>query len=106
MIRLFLNSSSDFAAGLRLDLPPDQGRYLTSVMRLGAGDEVRLFNGRDGEWQARIAEATRKAVRLELQTQTRPQTGMRDLVLAIALIKRTRLETVIEKATELGVSAI
>ena len=106
MIRLFLTPSPDFAAGSTFPLPPDQGRYLTSVMRLGAGDEVSLFNGRDGEWTARIVEVGKKAVRLELLRQTRSQTVTRDLVLGIALIKRARLETVIEKATELGVSAI
>ena len=106
MIRLFLTPSPDFAAGAGVALPPDQGRYLTGVMRLDAGDEVSLFNGRDGEWTARIAEAGKKAVRLELLAQTRPQTMTRPLVLAIALVKRARLETVVEKATELGVSAI
>lgn len=106
MIRLFLTPAPDFTAGATVALPPDQGRYLTSVMRLGAGDEVVLFNGRDGEWTARIDEVGKKAVRLELVTQTRPQTVTRPLVLAVALIKRARLETVVEKATELGASAI
>jgi len=106
MIRLFLTPSPDFAAGAAVTLPPDQGRYLAGVMRLGAGDEVTLFNGRDGEWTARIADVGRKAVRLELIAQTRPQAVTQPLVLAIALIKRARLETVVEKATELGVSII
>ncbi len=106
MIRLFLTPSPDFAAGAAFNLPPDQGRYLTSVMRLGAGDEISLFNGRDGEWTARILDVGKKAVRLELLAQTRPQTATHPLILAITLIKRARLETVIEKATELGVSFI
>ncbi len=106
MIRLFLTPSPDFAPGVTLSLPPEQGRYLTGVMRLGPDAEVALFNGRDGEWTARIAEVGKKAVRLELLSRTRPQTTTRPLILAIALIKRARLETVIEKATELGVSAI
>ena len=106
MIRLFITPSPDFAVGSTFNLSPEQGRYLTNVMRLAVGAEVSLFNGRDGEWTARIIEVGKKAVRLELLAQTRPQTVTRDLVLAIALIKRARLETVIEKATELGVSAI
>jgi 16S rRNA (uracil1498-N3)-methyltransferase len=106
MVRLFLASSPDFTAGAAVALPPEQGRYLTGVMRLGVGGEVSLFNGRDGEWTARIAEMGKKAVRLELLAQTRAQAQTRPLVLAIALIKRARLETVVEKATELGVSAI
>jgi len=106
MIRLFLNSSPDLAASATVALPPDQGRYLTGVMRLDVDDEVSLFNGRDGEWTARISEIGKKAVRLELLAQTRPQAATRPLVLAIALIKRARLETVVEKATELGASSI
>jgi len=106
MIRLYIAPSPDFNAGDTFNLPPEQGRYLTSVMRLGAGDEVSLFNGRDGEWTARIGEAGKKAVRLELLAQTRPQTVTSPLVLAVALVKRARLETIVEKATELGVSAI
>lgn len=106
MIRLFLTPSPDFAAGAVIALPPDQGRYLTAVMRLGVNDEVLLFNGRDGEWTARLIEAGKKAVRVELRTPTRPQPAAGGPILAVALIKRTRLETIVEKATELGVSAI
>ena len=106
MIRLFLTPSPDLAAGSTFPLPPEQGRYLTGVMRQDVGAEVCVFNGRDGEWTARIIEVGKKAVRLELLAQTRPQTVTPNLVLAIALIKRARLETVVEKATELGVSVI
>ncbi len=106
MIRLFISPSPLFAAGDTFPLSPEQGRYLTSVMRLGVDDEVLVFNGRDGEWTARIFEVGKKAVRLELLVQTRPQTRTPSLILAIALIKRARLETIVEKATELGVSAI
>ena len=106
MIRLFISPSPLFAAGDTFPLSPEQGRYLTSVMRLGVDAEVSVFNGRDGEWTARIHEVGKKAVRLELLAQTRAQTQTRPLILAIALIKRARLETIVEKATELGVSAI
>jgi 16S rRNA (uracil1498-N3)-methyltransferase len=106
MIRLFITPSPDFAAGASFNLPPEQGRYLTGVMRLVAGAELSVFNGRDGEWTARIFEVGKKAVRLELLTQARPQTVTPALVLVVALIKRARLETIVEKATELGVSII
>lgn len=106
MIRLFISPSPLFAAGDTFPLSPEQGRYLTSVMRLGVDAEVCVFNGRDGEWTARLHEVGKKAVRLQLVTQTRPQTVTPPLILAIALIKRARLETIVEKATELGVSAI
>ncbi len=107
MIRLYISHATPaFAAGLTVALLPDQGRYLTSVMRKAAGDEVLVFNGRDGEWRARIAEAGKKVVTLELAVQTRRQPAGQGPVLAVALIKRAPLEYIIEKATELGVARI
>jgi len=107
MIRLFISEPAPpFAAGLMLPLNIDQGRYLTSVMRKGAGDQVSVFNGRDGEWTARIAEAGKRLVVLKLVEQTRPQPKGGGPVLAVALIKRSPLEYIIEKATELGASKI
>ncbi|HYD44466.1 MAG TPA: RsmE family RNA methyltransferase, partial [Phenylobacterium sp.] len=100
MIRLHVREP--LAAGGRFDLPADQARYLVSVMRRGVGDEVLVFNGADGEWRARLAEAGKRGARLELVEQTRPQTAGPDLDLVVALVKRTRLETIVEKAAELG----
>ena len=71
-------------------------------MRLKAGDELLLFNGRDGEWRARLAEAGKRSCRLELLERTREQSSPPDLELAVALVKRARLETIVEKAAELG----
>lgn len=106
MIRLYLTDAAAFAEGVSLTLPPEQGRYLAAVMRKGPGDEVSVFNGRDGEWTARISEVGKKAVRIELIAQTRQQATGKGPVLLVALIKRNRLETIIEKATELGASRI
>jgi 16S rRNA (uracil1498-N3)-methyltransferase len=107
MIRLYISEPTPaFSAGLILPLNTDQGRYLASVMRKGAGDEVSIFNGRDGEWTAEIAEAGKRLVTLKLNEQTKPQPRGEGPVLAVALIKRSRLEYIIEKATELGASRI
>lgn len=107
MIRLYISEPTPvFVAGLSLPLNSDQSRYLTSVMRKGIGDEVAIFNGRDGEWTAVISEAGKRHVTLSLSEQTRPQTQGQGPVLAVALIKRTPLEYIIEKATELGVGKI
>ena len=107
MIRLYISEPTPvFSAGLILPLNTDQGRYLTSVMRKGAGDEVSIFNGRDGEWTAEIAEAGKRLVTLRLSEQTRPQPTGEGPVLAVALIKRGPLEYIIEKTTELGASRI
>jgi 16S rRNA (uracil1498-N3)-methyltransferase len=53
MIRLHV--SETLSAGARLEPSADQARYLLSVMRLGVGDALLLFNGRDGEWRAQVA---------------------------------------------------
>lgn len=100
MIRLYV--PSDLAAGAAVIPTPDQARYLTGVMRKGVGDELLLFNGRDGEWRATIAEVSKRGCRLELVEQVRPQTAGPDLELVVALVKRGRLETIVEKAAELG----
>ena len=107
MIRLYISEPTPaFSEGLMLPLNIDQGRYLTSVMRKGTRDVVSVFNGRDGEWTAEIAEAGKKHVTLRLTEQTKPQPTLKGPVLAVALIKRSPLEYIIEKATELGASRI
>jgi 16S rRNA (uracil1498-N3)-methyltransferase len=71
-------------------------------MRLAAGDEVAVFNGRDGEWRARVAAVDKRAVALSVEARTRPQAAGPDLDLIVAIVKRARLETIVEKAAELG----
>jgi 16S rRNA (uracil1498-N3)-methyltransferase len=100
MIRLFV--SAPLAAGAEVIPSPEQVRYLLAVMRLGVGDSVLLFNGRDGEWRALVIEASKRACRLRVEAQTRPQAQPPDLDLIVALVKRARLETIVEKAAELG----
>jgi len=100
MIRLFV--PNDLSAGAGVVPTVDQSRYLTSVMRLSVGDEVLLFNGRDGEWRASIVEATKRGCLLKAEEQTRPMHIGPDLDLIIAMVKRGRVETIVEKAAELG----
>jgi len=100
MIRLFV--PHDLAPGAALDLDEGQSRYLAAVMRQAVGDEVAVFNGRDGEWRATVAKVGKKAVTLTALSRTRTQETGPDLDLVIALVKRARLETIVEKAAELG----
>ena len=100
MIRLFV--TGDLAPAARISVSPEQAHYLMHVMRLSPGDEILAFNGRDGEWRARIAGAGRRACALEVLAQTRTQAVGPDLDLVVALVKRGRLETIVEKAAELG----
>jgi 16S rRNA (uracil1498-N3)-methyltransferase len=104
MVRLFI--PHDLAPGAELALDPGQSRYLVAVMRLGLGDDVHLFNGRDGEWRATISAVTKRAVAVRAAASTRSQAMGPDLDLLVALVKRARLETIVEKACELGVRRV
>jgi len=104
MIRLYVDAA--LSDGAAFSPTPDQARYLTTVMRLGAGDEILVFNGRDGEWKARLAEVSKRACRLVPAEKTREQSWPRDLDLVVALVKRGRLETIVEKAAELGAARV
>ena len=96
----------DLAAGDTIVLGKDQSTYLAAVLRKRAGDEVVVFNGRDGAWLARIANAGKKAVTLGLIEQTAAQSPPSDLWLGFAPLKAARLDYVIQKATEMGAGAI
>src|SRR5215218_8758300 len=100
MIRLFV--PHDLSDGATLDLDEGQSRYLAAVMRLAVGDVLLVFNGRDGEWRARVAAVGKRTVALTVLAQARAQATGPDLDLVIALVKRARLEIIVEKAAELG----
>src|SRR5215472_9159957 len=70
---------------------PDTGQthYLLHVMRARAGDRALLFNGRDGEWRARIEDVSRRGCALVCETQTREQQSGPDVWLAFAPVKKT-----------------
>jgi 16S rRNA (uracil1498-N3)-methyltransferase len=99
-IRLFVEH--ELSAGARILLGKEQSHYLHHVMRRNAGDSVRVFNGKDGEWSAHLSHAGR-LVELEVEARLRPQSSTSDVTLAFAPIKKSPMEYLIEKATELGV---
>jgi 16S rRNA (uracil1498-N3)-methyltransferase len=103
-IRLFVDQA--LGAGQSVVLSEDQARYLFAVMRLGPGSAVLVFNGRDGEFAATVAEAGKRAGVLTCGAQTRPTTLPPDLWLLFAPLKKTRTDFVVEKAAELGVRRI
>jgi 16S rRNA (uracil1498-N3)-methyltransferase len=104
MIRLFIDHP--LAGGGAVVLGREQSHYLTNVMRQMVGAEVLLFNGADGEWRARVAEVSKRGCTLAVEALTRTQLAGPDLDLIIALVKRARLETIVEKAAELGAARI
>jgi 16S rRNA (uracil1498-N3)-methyltransferase len=104
MIRLFV--PQDLAPGYGVILTLDQSRYLTSVMRQAIGAQVLLFNGRHGEWTATLTETGKRGSLLKVDELVRPMALGPDLDLIIALVKRGRVETIVEKAAELGVRRV
>ncbi|WP_135081800.1 16S rRNA (uracil(1498)-N(3))-methyltransferase [Terasakiella sp. SH-1] len=102
MIRLYIDTS--LSVGLSQDLSSDQAHYVNNVMRLKVGDEVAVFNGQDGEWLGQISSARKKNCTIQLIEKIREQDSCPDLMLVFAPIKKQRLDFIMEKATELGVS--
>jgi len=102
--RLFVDA--DLKVGGIIPCGPDRANYLRNVLRLGASDEILVFNGRDGEWRARLAEVSKRRCILGLVEQVRPQEWGPDLDYLFAPLKRARLDYMVQKATELGVARL
>ena len=103
-----LHLIAGLAAGCEIELEPARAHYLRSVLRLGPGAAVAVFNAEDGEWLCRIAGIGKNGARLTAERQLcSPEPGGEpDLWLLFAPIKRARLDWLVEKATELGVAAL
>lgn len=103
-IRLYVDQP--LSEGQSVPLTREQAHYLFGVMRLVAGGAVSLFNGRDGEWQAHVAEAGKRGGMLEVLAQSAAQRDPPDLWLLFAPIKKARTDFIVEKAVELGAARI
>jgi 16S rRNA (uracil1498-N3)-methyltransferase len=102
--RLYVDA--ELGRGAEVMLDADRAHYLRHVLRLEAGATVALFNGRVGEWQARVTDLGKKRAVLTVETQARPQEDGPDLWLAFAPIKHGPIDLIAEKATELGVALL
>jgi 16S rRNA (uracil1498-N3)-methyltransferase len=101
--RLFVDAA--LARGAAVALERNQSNYLGNVLRLSAGDTVLVFNGRDGEWQAALA-GRKRPDSLQIADQTRPQDRLPDLTYVFAPLKYARLDYMVQKAVEMGASAL
>jgi 16S rRNA (uracil1498-N3)-methyltransferase len=101
--RLFVDAP--LAEGAQIALDRDQSNYLGNVLRLSAGDQVLVFNGRNGEWQALIS-GRKRVESLTIVAQSRPQDGLPDLVYAFAPLKHARLDYMVQKAAEMGAARL
>ncbi|HEY0630045.1 MAG TPA: 16S rRNA (uracil(1498)-N(3))-methyltransferase, partial [Sphingomicrobium sp.] len=102
--RLFVHKPLAQWAQVELDGAP--AHYLGNVLRLKEGSELLLFDGRSGEWLAKIVLTRKGRMVVVAEQQTRPQEGVPDLWLAFAPIKKGRVDWLVEKAVELGVARL
>jgi len=93
------------AAGATVELERAQTHYLGTVLRLNSGERVLVFNGRDGEWSATLSLAKRAAALL-VGARSREQTAPGDLHYLFAPLKAARLDYMVQKAVEMGVSRL
>jgi len=98
--RLFVEEP--LAAQRQFELTQPQTNYLSSVLRLRAGDQVLVFNGRYGEWLAEIGNASKRGAGVLVRTQTRAQESGPDIDYCFAPLKHARLDYMVQKAVEMG----
>jgi 16S rRNA (uracil1498-N3)-methyltransferase len=101
--RLFV--SADLAESADIALDRGQANYVQNVLRLAPGDSVLVFNGRDGEWRARLVGRKRLAA-LAVESQARPQIAPGELEFAFAPLKHARLDYLVQKAVEMGAAVL
>src|ERR1700759_4153104 len=97
--RLFVDAK--LATGASVALERGQSNYLGNVLRLKSGDDILVFNGRDGEWQASLSGRKRPDA-LTIGQQTRPEGRLPDLAYVFAPLKPPRLDYMVQKAVEMG----
>ena len=103
-VRIYLDSTPTDG---QLALAPEEAHYLATVLRLRAGDSVTAFNGRGMEWSTRVTGLTRRAGLLEvIETLPPLAESALELTLAQAIVKSEAMDTIVQKATELGVTRI
>jgi len=103
--RLFVSGA--FGNDVELVLQGEQARYLGRVLRSRTGDEVRVFNGDVGEWSATIASISKSTVVLRVNSRCDPNTeSLLDLHLVQGISRGDRMDFVVQKTTELGVTRI
>ena len=100
-------SSAELSSGLLLELDERQARYLTRALRLKVGDGITLFDGRGDEYAATLVAAGRKDATVEIGAiHSRNTESPLRIHLVQGVSKGDRMDTVVQKATELGVASI
>jgi 16S rRNA (uracil1498-N3)-methyltransferase len=103
--RLYLQDN--LAEGMTVEASRDHAHYLMTVMRKGEGDSVRLFNGREGEFLARLNPRSKKNAEFFIVSKLKEQNKINhSIYLFFVPLKKERMAFLIEKAVELGVTDI
>jgi 16S rRNA (uracil1498-N3)-methyltransferase len=103
-----LRVPSDARGAERIRLRGAEARYLRDVLRLRRGARLEVFDGEGGQFIAEVADVGRSGVELAVVavSERSPAESPLSLTLAVAVAKGAKLDWVVEKATELGVSRI
>jgi len=104
LARVFVSDA--LVENAQIDLGREQANHLINVLRKKAGDNLIMFNGVDGAWLAQIVEANRKSAVIKLLEQIEKQPKSFDLWYGFAPLKKARLDYMVQKATEMGVSSM
>ncbi|NWG91553.1 MAG: 16S rRNA (uracil(1498)-N(3))-methyltransferase [Parvularculaceae bacterium] len=100
-----LHHEGPLEAGASIALSGDEAHYLRAVLRREVGAELRLFNARDGEFGARLAEISKRGAVVAIEARRRAPKDEPDVELWFAPVKRAAVELIVQKGTELGARA-
>ncbi|NDV86113.1 16S rRNA (uracil(1498)-N(3))-methyltransferase [Aurantimonas aggregata] len=101
-----LHVDADLVEAEAVGASPVQANYLLNVLRLGEGDAVLAFNGRDGEWRCELRKPAKKKLDLVPLVRIRDQTPLPDLLYLFAPLKHARLDYMVQKAVEMGAGTL
>ena len=104
LIRLFVKI--DLRIDAQVEIRSGQFHYLKNVMRLDRGGKLLLFNGQDGEFLCEIISVNKRSMQVQVVDQVRVQVPDPDIWLLFSPIKRSGVNFIAEKATELGVTKL
>ena len=102
-VRIYLDKKLDLDSNLILER--EDAHYLINVMRLGEGDNLFIFNSKDGEFKAEIISFDKKNVKIKLISKIENINKPSKISLIFSLIKSSKLDYLIQKCTEIGVNS-
>lgn len=101
-----LHVETQLGEGVAVPVDGNPAHYLIHVMRVKADDIVLLFDGRSGEWAARVRDVRKRDLMLDCVSQTKPPETVPDFWLCCAPVRKGKIDLIAEKACELGVAKL